>query len=320
MGRNLISCDWGTTNLRVKIVDRSSGVVTDQVESDVGVAKVYGQWLEGRDEGRIDFYLDRLESVIQELNHHDESLAEVPIVISGMASSSIGMFELPYSETPCSLNGGDLIIHKIDPTPSFHHPIWLISGLRHADDVLRGEETQLVGLAQLESCDVSNSLVILPGTHSKHVDVINNTIQGFRTYMTGELFEVISRHTILRDSVEESGGTLSDNQREAFEEGVTLAQTTSLANSLFKVRTSQLFGRYNSQQNYYFLSGQLIGAELSEIENSKPIVFSGGGRINQLYKIAADILGISRNSCFVPESEAQNVATHGHLALFERLS
>ncbi len=319
MDGNLIGCDWGTSNLRLSLMHGTTGDILDHLANDAGVSKVYDRWRENTDQDRETFFLNHLDSVILEFDRPEANLAKTPIIISGMASSSIGIVELPYSETPCSLDGEGLFVHTI-ASSSAAHSVRLISGLRHNDDVLRGEETQIIGLAQLNQFDVSNALIILPGTHSKHVTTRDNKIEGFTTFMTGELFEVIKENSVLKESVQRPSLPISSDQQTAFRDGVTLAQTSRLSNSLFKVRTSQLFGKYDPGQNYYFLSGLLIGTEFKEIEDPGSIVFCGGKSINHLYRMAIDVLGLSDSSFFLEEHQAETLASVSHLALFNRLS
>ena len=105
---------------------------------------------------------------------------------------------------------------------------FLISGACTDTDVMRGEETQAVGAFQLpEVAEFSaGSLVILPGTHSKHLTIAGGQIQDFRTSMTGELFDVLARHSVLRHSVAADDSRQSDigveraGAHEAFRSGV----------------------------------------------------------------------------------------------------
>ncbi len=133
-------------------------------------------------------------------------LAGAPIAISGMASSSIGWQELPYARLPMSLDGSGLLWRDAEPLSlgDTEHRVILVSGARTDTDVLRGEETEVIGLFNLGELEQfqARSLVIKPGTHSKHVQVADGQLVDFATFMTGELFDVLSRHSILRYSIE----------------------------------------------------------------------------------------------------------------------
>jgi 2-dehydro-3-deoxygalactonokinase len=113
-----------------------------------------------------------------------------------MASSTIGMADLPYKDIPFSTDGSDLKLHTIPASVSFKHSVTLISGVRTEDDVMRGEETKLIGCTVGVS-NKNNHLFIFPGTHPKHVHVKNDKATAFKTYMTGEFFDLLSTKSIL---------------------------------------------------------------------------------------------------------------------------
>src|SRR5262245_12577368 len=100
-----------------------------------------------------------------------------------MASSSIGMIEVPYKETQFKADGSDLKVKKIDRSKDFEHDTFIISGARTNNDVMRGEETQLAGCKDTGD---KKSLYIFPGTHSKHILVKKGIAVSFKTFMTGE--------------------------------------------------------------------------------------------------------------------------------------
>src|SRR5205085_11075608 len=119
----------------------------------------------------------------------------------GMASSSIGMKELPYADLPFLLDGHSAYSEWINGGPVIANPILLISGVQHAGDVMRGEETQLTGVSSMTDAPDGDMLYIFPGTHSKHITVINNRITYFSTFMTGEVFDLLVKHSILSQAV-----------------------------------------------------------------------------------------------------------------------
>ena len=161
---SFLSIDWGTTNLRIRWVQLPRFEVLAEHFSDQGVKKVYHLWQASGSE-REAFFLDVLQTELQTMGI--QWSAKVKVIISGMASSSIGMRELPYASLPFFANGHALSVEQWQPK-GFPHEISLISGVKSKDDVMRGEETQLVGLFQLLH-PAGNSLFILPGTHSKHI-------------------------------------------------------------------------------------------------------------------------------------------------------
>lgn len=289
---SFLSIDWGTTNLRIRWIQLPRFEVLAEHFSDQGVKKVYHLW-QASDSEREAFFLDVLQT-----EHQTMSItwpAKIKVIISGMASSSIGMRELPYASLPFFTNGNALFVDHWKPA-RFPHEISLISGVRSQDDVMRGEETQLIGLCQLLQPS-GNTLFILPGTHSKHIFLENDAISSFHTFMTGEIFDVLSSHSILNGSI--AKGPLDSRALTAFQKGVLMSvEKSSVLNALFLVRTNALFEKFSKNENYYFLSGLLIGSECNYLTDKKldQIYICSSGMLFSLYLEAAKTLGISISS------------------------
>ncbi|MEO6452769.1 MAG: 2-dehydro-3-deoxygalactonokinase, partial [Ginsengibacter sp.] len=170
--QKFISCDWGTSTLRLRFVDATGMMVLAETEGSEGISQTFNLWKQSgrKEDGRLHFYQSILKKHIVQLEEQlNFSLPDMPLIISGMASSTIGMMELPYKEVPFSIDGHDLVLKTIEESEDFRHPILMISGVRTANDVMRGEETQLTGC--LHSDDEEDQIFIFPGTHSKHVSV-----------------------------------------------------------------------------------------------------------------------------------------------------
>ncbi len=289
---SFLSIDWGTTNLRIRWVQLPRFEVLAEHFSDQGVKKVYHLWQASGSE-REAFFLNVLQTELQTMGI--QWSAKVKVIVSGMASSSIGMRELPYVSLPFFANGHALSVEKWQPK-GFLYEISLMSGVKSKDDVMRGEETQLVGLFQLLH-PVGKSLFILPGTHSKHIFLENDVISSFHTFMTGEIFDVLSAHSILSGSIEK--GDFDSSALAAFQKGVLMSvEKSSVLNALFMVRTNALFEKFSKNENYYFLSGLLIGAECNYLTDKKldQIYICSSGMLFSLYLEAAKTLGICISS------------------------
>lgn len=257
-----ISCDWGTSSLRLRLVETETQNVLAEVMSQQGIAPTYALW-KNNPSDRFLFYRTILSEGIQTLSAQcGYNLDDIVMVISGMASSGIGMIELEYKMIPVNTNGSDLLVHKIEPVNDFKHPMIIVSGVKSVNDVMRGEETIIAG------CEIRNTadkqLFILPGTHSKYIIVKNGMITDFKTFMTGELFDLLSTKSILSGSVEKQ---ISHNKILSpwFEKGVKEGAFSNLLSSIFHVRTNQLFNKLPCEENYYYLSGLLIGSELKDL-------------------------------------------------------
>lgn len=289
--KHFISVDWGTTNIRIRVIEYANSVIIEELIGNEGVKQTYQNWLK-QNLSREEYYLNVLKEKLSLLSTPLQP--DSPIVISGMASSSIGIIELPYTSLPVDLKGKSLYVSPLKPK-NFHNPILLVSGLKTEDDVMRGEEVQIMGLA-LNDSDDKEALYVLPGTHSKHILVFNNTIVDFKTFITGELFDLLNNNSILSESVQ--SGELTSREYQAFYEGVAKSENAlSLLHSLFNVRTKSLLKSSSKVENYYFMSGLLIGEELRSLKFKKynKIYLCAEGVLLLLYQEAFKIYDLSQS-------------------------
>jgi 2-dehydro-3-deoxygalactonokinase len=319
----LISCDWGTTAFRLRLINTVEDMVISEVMSQEGVAQTYSVW-KSTNPTQTDkqcFFRDKLKKQIAVLaKQANKHLEGIDIALSGMVSSSIGMYEVPYATVPFNLDGSHSNVHIIEADESFPHKIILISGVRIDNDVMRGEETQLIGLTELLNLSSkTNFILIFPGTHSKHLYVQKNSLTGFHTYMTGEMFNIVSHHSILKDSIDLSGlHDFSHLEQSAFKKGVLDVESTSILNSLFKVRTNQLFHKLNKKENGFYLSGLLIGSELKHLvdESDCQLVLCSGNNLYEFYKWAIEVLDLSERTITVPSEMIDKAVVVGQMKIF----
>lgn len=172
MGK-FISCDWGTSSFRLRLVEMTGVAVIAEENSADGVARVFDLWKQtGRPENsRFSFYVERIRTGIGSIEKKSGySLEGIPVVISGMATSTLGMIDLPYKELPFAVDGSDAVTRLLRLSDDFKHDMLFISGVKSDHDAMRGEETLLVGCVHDGE---KERLFIFPGTHSKHVAVKN---------------------------------------------------------------------------------------------------------------------------------------------------
>jgi 2-dehydro-3-deoxygalactonokinase len=255
-----LSCDWGTSSFRLRLVDARTGKISGEVISDEGSAETHRQWAEAKLPGseRIDFYRSILADSIRRLPMVSDK--DIPVILSGMASSSIGLKELPYCKFPFHWDPSKWIVEKIEGDEKFSHPLFLVSGFQTDTDIMRGEETKLLG-CEIE--DDEERIFIFPGTHSKHVFVKNKTGIDFKTYMTGELFTLLSEKSILHHAVQKGV------DEKAFADGIKAAMDGNILHELFGIRARQILGKADPASNYQWLSGLLIGTELKDLKNTR---------------------------------------------------
>lgn len=319
----LLSCDWGTTSFRLRLVDWNSGRVLGEQLQPSGIAKTFDAWKVAQRQsgiGQEAFFFQFLQSQVKGLAQtRSLSLAGVPMVLSGMASSSIGLAEVPYAHLPFSLNGSQVSVRWFDPQIQFDHRLLLISGVRGLRDVMRGEETQLIGLSELLDPTEQYAL-IFPGTHSKHMFVQKNHLIDFQTFMTGELFDALVHHTILKQSTDAADlvGWLT-RERDWFAEGVRASASVNLLHSLFTVRTNQLLGEFTKPQNALYLSGLLIGTELRPLidKTNWNLVLCCDNNLVDFYEQAIQVLGLSGRTTKIDADRIRHSAIAGQLKIMQ---
>lgn len=304
---HFISCDWGTSKFRLRVVEVRTGKILESYQDDSGIKQTHLEWQKWAQ--KVDckaFYLNLLSEKVANLK--SVLPEECPVLISGMASSSIGYHELPYAQTPFDLRNPDLIFEP-DSLPGTSRIVWLFSGLQTEKDVMRGEETLVLGAYALEATDKT---LILPGTHSKHVNIENGKVTGFKTFMTGEFFDLLSSQSVLQNTVRFS----SDINSRSFENGVLNGVKGNLLNAAFQARTGSVLEGKPATENYEYLSGLLIGSELKELVGSeKKIEFISSTGLEKAYASAASILLKPKQFSF---TSADDALIAGHDMLFHK--
>lgn len=320
----VICCDWGTSSFRLYLARVDACEVMATVTTSMGIAglhKMYAE-IENYPHSREKFYLDYLQ---QQINHltldYGNTLEGTPVIISGMASSSIGIRALPYAGLPFKADGENMITGWIDPTDSCPHPVLLLSGVCSGNDVMRGEETQLAGLQQLAGAGNIECVYIFPGTHSKHIVVHQGAIIDFSTYITGELFALLCQHSILKNAIADKRKPVMDDEAtESFLQGIRTSEKNRLLNTLFTVRTQGLLGHLTKEMSYYFLSGLLIGEELRSLQSlNKPLLLSAGTSLLPLYSTALNELDLLDNCTIVPAVHTELAAMRGQIEIYKKI-
>lgn len=250
-----IAVDWGTSRMRAWAM-AADGRPAAAPRSGPGMSALAGQ-------GAPAFEAALLEVAAGWLDGRE---APLPVLVCGMAGARQGWREAPYLDLPlplARLGEGTLPVETADPRLA----VSLVPGLAQRDpaapDVLRGEETQILGfLAGHEAARSRSDWVLcLPGTHAKWVSVGGGTIRTFRTYMTGEIFALFAGHSILRHSLEGEGSP----DPEAFPAAVreAIRAPADIAAALFGLRARHLlFGEAGANVRAR-LSGLLIGQEIA---------------------------------------------------------
>lgn len=308
-----VSGDWGTSRLRLRLLETDSLRILGEVRFDRGISATFADWQSaGSPDDREGFYLRTLAPALGDLarvSSHD--LRGLTLVLSGMASSSIGLRELPYAVAPVPMRGGSIPTVRID-SEEIPTSLLLVTGVRTHDDVVRGEETIVLGLV---AGGLGDGLYLLPGTHSKHLDVRDGALVGSRTYLTGELFDLLRSRSVLRTCVEP--GTAPDDD---FREAVVEAPRSEWLRALFALRAGTLIRGTSPRANGQRLSGLLIGSELASLSESKaetggPIILAAEGPLRDYYEAAFNSLGMSSRVRSIAGSETVAALARGQAAI-----
>ena len=275
-----IAIDWGTTNMRAMLV-ADGGAVRDRAAAGPGMAALARS---GR--GAAGFE-DALREAI------DGWVAgPIDVLVCGMAGARQGWVEAPYREVPAALDGLLAAAVRV-PTRDARVNIRIVPGLCAREprpDVMRGEETQLLGLLRQDRA----TRVCMPGTHSKWVELDGERVTGFRTHMTGELNAVLTDHSILATSLADASGEAFDE--DAFDDAVRAAIDAggAVLDRLFAIRAAGLLAGTSASHARATLSGLLIGAELARevADDPSPVALVGSGGLVQLYARALAVAGV----------------------------
>jgi 2-dehydro-3-deoxygalactonokinase len=325
----LLGCDWGTSSFRLRLIDIKNHQVLGETVSDNGISNTYNAWrsdMESKAVGRMGFFKAYLIQQISLIaTQSGLSLAGIPLVISGMASSSIGMEDLAYAALPFATDGSACKFKSYPAEPNFPHRLILVSGVKGEEDVMRGEETELIGLVALlntKNTKQPNSILIFPGTHSKHLYIQEGQLINFQTFMTGEVFNLMATSSVLKNSVANNMPEPGESGLHAFKLGVRKSLVSNMLNSLFSVRTNQLFEIFDREQNYFYLSGLMIGAELKVLceQDGWQLILCSGSHLFGLYKIAMEELGLSERTSDIPSDLIDRSAIEGQIKIYESLN
>jgi 2-dehydro-3-deoxygalactonokinase len=269
----LIAMDWGTTSCRAALLSLD------------------GQLLAQRDGGKgiLAIANGTFETELQTFLAPWHGGKTPPrIILSGMIGSKQGWHEASYVRCPAGLS--DIAAHLTWIDSAVLGRIALVPGLDDqasgTPDVMRGEETQIVG-----ALGTGSGLCVLPGTHSKWATVTQGRITGFGSYMTGEVFAALKDHTILGRLM-----TTADIPDEAaflrgVRDGAAAGGPGALLNRIFATRTLGLFNRLPPTALADYLSGLLIGAEVADNASEAPVVIIGNAALTRRYASACQALG-----------------------------
>lgn len=293
-----IAIDWGSSNLRVWALNNNNAIL-DSISSN---------------DGMLGLASSEFEPLLSEkISKWGVGDANIPILCCGMVGAKQGWVEAPYASIPYNL------MQKADNVKvrcSDHRlNVRILGGLRQDNpaDVMRGEETQIRGFLSIFSN--FDGIICLPGTHTKWVHVSAGEVISFRTFMSGELFDLLSKYSVLKYSVK-SDGWDDKEFKSAVSESISNPQ--KIFSDFFKLRADHLLKQVEQSELRSKLSGYIIGAELA---GAKPywlghnVVILGNNNLSKIYKTALAGQGI-----FAQQIDATECTLNGLAQAFSLIS
>ncbi|MDE1950449.1 MAG: 2-dehydro-3-deoxygalactonokinase [Burkholderiales bacterium] len=275
----LLALDWGTSSLRAFLM--AAGAVLQTRQSTQGIQHLPAPGAEGFEQA--------LEQIGGDWLRRWPGL---PVMAGGMVGSAQGWREAAYAECPADL--GRLAAGAVRLRCRLGSEVTIAPGVLYAPaaappDVMRGEEVQIAGALLGQPGWAARSRIVLPGTHSKWVEVREGRIERFATFMTGEMFALLRRHSILGRSMAPDAAP----DTAAFERGLEAARRSrpgEFLHQIFEVRSLGLVGRLTPAAQPEYLSGLLIGHELAAglgaTDEAAPLLLIGDPALCRRYAVA----------------------------------
>ncbi len=304
-----IAGDWGTSSCRLYLFKSAEvdGVpsykVIDTLEG-LGVSKLANTEIEA-------FFFDTVEPWLAKYQIEY-------VLLSGMVGATIGWREAGYAPCPTSIDkqlasGIEFTARGLNFT--------ILGGVKTVNplglpDVMRGEETQLIGVSE-QLAEDAGSVVILPGTHNKWVVLDNGSIRDFFTAFTGELFAILNANSILT-----SREPLTELCLESFKRGVMVARDSDadLVHLLFSTRSTQLASDQPLKNESAYMLGIVVGRDIASglgviskhhQITPKKIYVVASDAISDTYAHALSLFGIEAEAI-----DAEQVAQYAYPKFF----
>ncbi|MGP7255108.1 2-dehydro-3-deoxygalactonokinase [Klebsiella pneumoniae] len=271
--KDYIAVDWGSTQLRGWLIRNGQCVETKQLP--MGITRLNGR-------SPADVFAEHLAPW--------RGAQALPVLMAGMIGSDAGWQAVPYLDCPTAIDAPGRQLCAVA------EGVWIIPGLKIEQDgdfnVMRGEETQLLGAWQLMPAECC----VMPGTHCKWVQVQNGVVRQFATAMTGELHHLLLNHSLLGQQLP---AQLPDEASFALgiEKGLN---QPALLSGLFSARAARVLGALAATSVSDYLSGLLIGAEVatfSERYRASRVVLVGEHSLNARYQQAMAARGLAVSCC-----------------------
>ncbi|WP_266064553.1 2-dehydro-3-deoxygalactonokinase [Brucella intermedia] len=297
-----IIVDWGTSSLRAMLVLDTGETLGTKEPATGGIQFVKDGAFEA--------------ALMAVVGDWFAAHGPLPVLASGMITSRNGWIEVPYVDTPGGaeeLAAGTKTLRLANGAIITFLPGMRDPAAQPFPDVMRGEETQIVGFG-LDK----NRTIVLPGTHSKWARVKANCIEGFQSYATGELFSLLTKHSFIAKA--QASAPASSPDWQSFDRGAEFAASTSTSAdaflaAIFSARTGILDGQLEPENVVDYVSGLVIGSEFRQaraagwFESGDVIGIVGNNTLNGRYGRVAPLFSLTI------EPGPENPAKHGILLI-----
>jgi 2-dehydro-3-deoxygalactonokinase len=295
----LVGLDWGTSTLRAYLFGEAGEILAEH-SAPSGVMHLERFLPAGASHApREALFEAALDDVCREWPA--AIIAKLPVLACGMVGSTVGWKEAAYLKTPAGT--GELAKALTSVKRANGSTVQIVPGVcsvgvagASLPEIMRGEETQIAGILSTEArnAEASHELLIgMPGTHSKWVHVRGGKIVSFTTFVTGELYGLLTRHSVIAKTNKKSPHL----EEAEFQSGLRLGQGNreeaagGLLSTIFSTRSRKILGELKEEEQADYLSGLLIGAELAGVER----VLAREGR--KLQDFAAILLAGEHSLC-----------------------
>ena len=302
--------DMGTSNTRLWLCEGDRVLDLKKGAFGAGSTKSHGR----------EYLVGSLRSLIDRiLGERGVSESDVErIIVSGMAGSNIGLYDLPHICLPANADTLFESLKEVSLPEVTNIPFLFVPGLKKLDggqiaDVMRGEETETAGIvAALPEC--ADAVLVLPGTHNKVIATDKEgRVTDFFTGFSGELINIIMNHSILAGQVAH-GLEIIDGQVLA---GDRYAKESGLNAAVFHVRVMGMNGKSEAEMSS-FLYGAVMGQDVDAINRlalGRKVFVGGRESLRRVYRL---LLGES--AIPLDEEAAENAVRNGLMALYGRYS
>ena len=306
---NYITIDGGTTNTRINLVINKK--IVDTAKFNIGARN----GINGNEELKVTLK----NGIADILNKNGVTEKDIHrILASGMITSEFGLYEVPHTVAPAGIellhsNMEEVLISEVS-----NIPFVFISGVKtvgelQKTDMMRGEETEIIGLSQKYG---TKAIFVLPGSHSKIVEFDSeDRISQFTTAMSGEMISALANNTILKDAVDLS---VAEFNSEYLLLGYETTEKLGIAQALFKTRILKNLFKKEATQVYSFFLGTILFSDIQTIKACQNSTVVIGGK-NSLKNSLAFLLEQKTEKKIICalETDVEECITIGAIKIFE---